>query len=201
MLRFRRDDVATTPSASTGIGHRRRGPARPPRNALRRFTLVRHHNTPMASSRPALTEAPAAHNQAALGTARSIPGRALASSMLDSPCQGSRTGLTPPISTPVPSTPGGSPSGSPPAPDRAETVAETGTTSLVEGMTLSFVHAYTLPGTDPASATGTLHSTAVPPSILPDRPSRSHQERTSRRDRRHLKLLRTPGQPPSMSEG
>ena len=59
----------------------------------------------MASSRPALTEAPAAHNQAALGTARSIPGRALASSMLDSPCQGSRTGLTPPISTPVPSTP------------------------------------------------------------------------------------------------
>ena len=39
------------------------------------------------------------------GAARSIPGRALASSMLDSPCQGSRTGLTPPISTPVPSTP------------------------------------------------------------------------------------------------
>ena len=39
------------------------------------------------------------------GTARSIPGRALASSMLDSPYQGSRTGLTPPISTPVPSTP------------------------------------------------------------------------------------------------
>ncbi len=37
--------------------------------------------------------------------ARSIPGRALASSMLDSPCQGSRTGLTPPISTSVPSTP------------------------------------------------------------------------------------------------
>ena len=41
------------------------------------------------------------HRQAA----RSIPGRALASSMLDSPCQGSRTGLTPPISTSVPSTP------------------------------------------------------------------------------------------------
>ena len=38
------------------------------------------------------------------GTARSIPGRALASSMLDSPCQGSRSGLTPPISTSVPST-------------------------------------------------------------------------------------------------
>jgi hypothetical protein len=36
--------------------------------------------------------------------ARSIPSRALASSMLDSPCQGSRTGLTPPISTSVPST-------------------------------------------------------------------------------------------------
>ena len=31
-----------------------------------------------------------------------------------------------------------------------------------------------------ASATGTLHFTAVPPSILADRPSRSHQERTSR---------------------
>jgi hypothetical protein len=39
------------------------------------------------------------------GIARSIPGRALASSVLDSPCQGSRTGLTPPISTSVPSTP------------------------------------------------------------------------------------------------
>ena len=33
-------------------------PARPPRNALRRFTFVRHHDAPMASSRPALTEAP-----------------------------------------------------------------------------------------------------------------------------------------------
>jgi hypothetical protein len=165
MLRFRRDRVATTPSASTGIGHRRRGPARPPRNALRRFTPVRHHDTPMASSRPALTEAPAAHNKAALGTARSIPGRALASSMLDSPCQGSRTGLTPPISTPVPSTPGGSPSGSPPAPPRTETVAETGTTSLVEGMTLSFVHARgrdagcpTPPAQIPASGTTALGS-------------------------------------------
>ena len=30
----------------------------------------------------------------------------------------------------------------------------------------------------------------------PDRPSRSHQERTGRRDRRHLKVLRAPGQPP-----
>jgi hypothetical protein len=29
-----------------------------PRNALRRFTLVRNHNAPMASSRHALTEAP-----------------------------------------------------------------------------------------------------------------------------------------------
>ena len=39
------------------------------------------------------------------GAARSIPGRALASSVLDSPYQGSRTGLPPPISTSVPSTP------------------------------------------------------------------------------------------------
>jgi len=30
---------------------------------------------------------------------------------------------------------------------------------------------------------------------LADRPSRSHQERTGRRDRRHLKVLRAPGQP------
>jgi hypothetical protein len=37
--------------------------------------------------------------------ARSIPGRALATSVLDSPCQGSSTGLTPPISTSVPGTP------------------------------------------------------------------------------------------------
>ena len=41
----------------TGTGHRRCEPARPPRNALRRFTFVRHHDTSMASFRPALTEA------------------------------------------------------------------------------------------------------------------------------------------------
>jgi transposase len=58
----------------------------------------------MASSRPALTEAPAAQ-PAALGTARSIPGRALASSVSGSPCQGPGTGLPPPISTSVPGTP------------------------------------------------------------------------------------------------
>src|SRR5450755_1685408 len=103
-LRLCRDRVATTPSVSIGIGHRRCETARPPRNALRRFTFVRHHDTPMAFSRPALTEAPAAHHQAALGTARSIPDRALASSVLDSPYQSSKTGLPPPISTSVPST-------------------------------------------------------------------------------------------------
>ena len=32
-----------------------------PRNALRRFTLIRHHDAPMASFRPALTEAPQRH--------------------------------------------------------------------------------------------------------------------------------------------
>jgi hypothetical protein len=42
----------------TGIGHRRCVPARPPRNALRRFTFVRHHDASMASFRPALTEIP-----------------------------------------------------------------------------------------------------------------------------------------------
>ncbi|HEY5248573.1 MAG TPA: IS3 family transposase, partial [Dermatophilaceae bacterium] len=39
------------------------------------------------------------------GTARSIPGRALASSVPGSPCQGPGTGLPPPISTSVPGTP------------------------------------------------------------------------------------------------
>ena len=39
------------------------------------------------------------------GTARSIPGRALASSVSGSPCQGPGTGLPPPISTSVPGTP------------------------------------------------------------------------------------------------
>src|ERR1035438_7424092 len=57
-LRLCRDRVATTPSVSEGIGHRRCETTRPPRNALRRFTFVRHHDTPMASSRPALTETP-----------------------------------------------------------------------------------------------------------------------------------------------
>ena len=58
----------------------------------------------MASFRPALTEAPAAQ-PAALETARSIPGRALASSMSGSPCQGPGSGLPPPISNVMPSTP------------------------------------------------------------------------------------------------
>jgi hypothetical protein len=45
------------PPAPTGTGHRHRRPARPPKDALRRFTLVRHHRAPTASFRPALTEA------------------------------------------------------------------------------------------------------------------------------------------------
>src|SRR5450631_2753579 len=57
-LRFRRDRAATTPPGSIGIGHRRCETARPPRNALRRFTFVRDHDAPMASFRPALTETP-----------------------------------------------------------------------------------------------------------------------------------------------
>jgi hypothetical protein len=64
--------------------------ARPPRNALRRFTFVRHHDAPMASFRPALTEAPAAPKPAALGTARSIPSRALATIGVGFPLSGSR---------------------------------------------------------------------------------------------------------------
>jgi hypothetical protein len=45
------------PPVSTGTGHRCWRPARPPKDALRRFTLVRNHNASMASFRPALTEA------------------------------------------------------------------------------------------------------------------------------------------------
>src|SRR6266511_5437428 len=50
------------PPAPTGTGHRCHGPARPPKTALRRFTLVRNHNAPTASSRHALTE-PRRHDQ------------------------------------------------------------------------------------------------------------------------------------------
>jgi beta-1,4-mannosyl-glycoprotein beta-1,4-N-acetylglucosaminyltransferase len=57
-LRFRRDRVATTPSTSTGIGTSPLRDGSPTKDALRHFTLVRHHDTPMASSRPALTEIP-----------------------------------------------------------------------------------------------------------------------------------------------
>jgi hypothetical protein len=56
--RFRRDHVANTPSGPKGIGHRCREPAHPPKERLRRFTLVRNHNASMASFRHALTEAP-----------------------------------------------------------------------------------------------------------------------------------------------
>jgi hypothetical protein len=57
-LRFRRDDVAITPSARQVSGIAARSRLTQPRNALRRFTLVRHHHAPMASFRPALTETP-----------------------------------------------------------------------------------------------------------------------------------------------
>src|SRR6185437_6688127 len=73
------------------------------------FTSVRHHNASTASFRPALTEAPAAQ-PAALGTARSIPGHALAFDV-EFPLSGSRSGLPPPISTSVPGTPTPRPSG------------------------------------------------------------------------------------------
>jgi hypothetical protein len=63
------DVPAPRPALSTGAGglvftrrpqtgHRRCETARPAEDALRRFTLVRHHDTPTASSRPALTETP-----------------------------------------------------------------------------------------------------------------------------------------------
>ena len=46
-----------------------------------------------------------------------------------------------------------------------------------------------------ACATGTLPLTTVPPWSWQIHPSRSQAERTGRRDRRRLKLLRAPGQP------
>src|SRR6266700_7610823 len=51
------------PPAPTGTGHRCHGPARPPKTALRRFTLVRDHNAPTASSRHALTDTRQQHPQ------------------------------------------------------------------------------------------------------------------------------------------
>jgi hypothetical protein len=56
-LRFRRDRVATTPSARQVQGIAAAGQLAQPRNALRRFTLVRDHSASIASFRPALTEA------------------------------------------------------------------------------------------------------------------------------------------------
>jgi hypothetical protein len=60
-------------------------------------------------SRVLLRVAPLGFSAVAIGRPRGPHGqfldRALASAVLDSPCQGSRTGLTPPISTSVPSTP------------------------------------------------------------------------------------------------
>lgn len=76
----------------------------PPRNALRRFTFVRHHNAPTASFRPALTEA--RPRQTTTPTDRPVhSGPRPCSSMLGSPCQGPSTGLTPPISTSCPAHP------------------------------------------------------------------------------------------------
>jgi hypothetical protein len=57
MQRFRRDRVATTPPARQVSGIAAERQLTQPRNALRRFTLVRHHGAPMASFRPALTGA------------------------------------------------------------------------------------------------------------------------------------------------
>ena len=92
------------PWITTGTGHRRCGTARPPRTpygASLSFATTTHL-WPLPD--PPSRKIPAAQ-PAALGTARSIPGRALASSVSGSPCQGPGTGLPPPISTSVPGTP------------------------------------------------------------------------------------------------
>ena len=98
-LRFRGDPVANTPAAPTGIGHRCHEPAHP---ANGRLTALHFRSRPPRTygffqTRP--HGSPPTPNQQRRPAARSIPGRALASSMLGSPCQGPRTGLPPPIST------------------------------------------------------------------------------------------------------
>ena len=142
------------PWITTGTGHRRCGTARPPRTpygASLSFATTTHL-WPLPD--PPSRKIPAAQ-PAALGTARSIPGRALASSVSGSPCQGPGTGLPPPISTSVPGTPGSSPGGSPPAPYGLRTLADSRNFfSLVEGMSVAFVHAYTNPRTLPSRRAG-----------------------------------------------
>ena len=123
-LRFRRDHVANTPSGPTGTGHRCWRPAHPPKG---RLTALHSRSRPrriygFLQTRP--HGSPRSANPAALGTARSIPGRALASSMSGSPCQGPGSGLPPPISNVMPSTPLRSPSGRPPL--RAHRVSNQG---------------------------------------------------------------------------
>lgn len=103
-LRFRRDHVANTPSGPTETGHRCWRPAHPPKGRLtalhsrsrRRHTYGFLQTRPHGSSaaQPGRTEA-----------ARSIPDRALASSISGSPCQGPGSGLPPPISNVMPGTP------------------------------------------------------------------------------------------------
>jgi hypothetical protein len=91
-LRFRRDPVANT-SPSTN----RNRASLPAASSPTKGRLTALHSDP-PSRKPT---SPYEHQQAA----RSIPGHALASSMLGSPCQGPRTGLPPPISNIMPGTP------------------------------------------------------------------------------------------------
>ena len=70
----------------------------PPKDALRRFTLVRDHHAPTASSRPALTEAH--QRQPTAPISRPVnSGPRPCHIDVGSPCPGPRTGLPPPIST------------------------------------------------------------------------------------------------------
>src|SRR5450755_2126887 len=102
------DDHRSGPQTPAGAGDRNRASPLPagspirgtPYGASLSFATTTHLWPP---SDPPSRESRSATSRT--GTARSIPGRALASSVLDSPYQGSRTGLPPPISTSVPGTP------------------------------------------------------------------------------------------------
>jgi hypothetical protein len=98
-LTLRRDQVTTTPAdPTTGTGHRRRTSARA---SGERLTALHLRWPPRCTYGVLQTRpdgSPSSAHQAALGTAPSIPSRTHASSILDSPCQGSRSGLPPPIS-------------------------------------------------------------------------------------------------------
>ena len=134
-----------------------------PKNALRRFTFVRHHDTPMASFRPALTEAPQRHAAHWDRPVNSGPRPCLFNvgfplsglqdriHTSDLNVRARHTSARSTISLrSSPVNPGAIPN-----PSASSSRARSNSPVLLfsvlflDGMTISFVHAYTLPGTDP----------------------------------------------------